>query len=246
MPAEKEYVKLWMSYADYFEPLDDAEIGCLVRAMISYKSSGVTPEFSGNERFVWPAIKRDIDQAIAAQAEFAEKQSKNGKKGGRPRKPKPFSENPKNPSLFSETQKSQGQRTKDKDKGQGQLSPDGDNSARARADAVAVVVRAYVDKINPTPSQSSIDELRGYAEQMGAECCLRAFDLALDAKKASWNYIRAILRSKLAQGVRCLADWDALDEQREKRKAPVTQEQKTKTAREDMERMRRLMENMSE
>ena len=246
MPSEKEYVKLWMSYADYFEPLGDAEVGRLARAMISYKSSGATPKFSGNERFVWPAIKRDIDQAIAAQTERSRQMSENGRKGGRPKKAEAFSEKPKKQKVFSETQKSQGQRTKDKDKGQGQLSPDGDNSARAHADAVAVVVRAYVDKINPTPSQSSIDELRGYAEQMGAECCLRAFDLALDAKKASWNYIRAILRSKLAQGVRCLADWDSLNEQREKRKAPVTQEQKTKTAREDMERMRRLMENMSE
>lgn len=55
-----EYVKLWDSYADYFEPLSDAEVGRLVLGMLQYKSTGTAPEFSGNERFVWPAIKADI------------------------------------------------------------------------------------------------------------------------------------------------------------------------------------------
>ena len=46
--------------------------------------------------------------------------------------------------------------------------------------------------------------------------CLRAIDAALDAKKANWPYIKAILQAKQAQGVRCLADWDALEERRQK------------------------------
>ena len=45
--------------------------------------------------------------------------------------------------------------------------------------------------------------------------CKRAFDIALDSKKATWPYIRAILRDKQARGVRCLADWDALEERRQ-------------------------------
>lgn len=82
---------------------------------------------------------------------------------------------------------------------------------------LAAVVRAYLDKINPEASQASLDELKAYVAQMGAECCLRAFDIALDGKKANWPYIRGILRAKAAQGVRCLADWDKLEEARERR-----------------------------
>ena len=96
-----EYVKLWDSYADYFEPLSDAEVGRLVLGMLQYKSTGTAPEFSGNERFVWPAIRRDIDEAIRKHDEFLEKQAENGKKGGRPSKTQAFSEKP------TETQKTQ-------------------------------------------------------------------------------------------------------------------------------------------
>ncbi len=73
---------------------------------------------------------------------------------------------------------------------------------------------AFLDKVSPTPSQTSIDELKAYVKSMGAEVCLRAIDIALDAKKANWSYIRAILRNKQAQGVRCLADWDQLEVRR--------------------------------
>ena len=219
MPEKKEYVKLWLSYASYFEAYGAAEVGRLVLAMIKYRASGVEPEFSGSERFIWPAIKRDIDESVTAQESAADTYRENGKKGGRPKKPNGNSENQKNQSGFSETKKTYGLRTKDKDKGQGQgqSSPDGDEIARARESALAAVMSAYFDKINPTPSETSIDELKGYVAAMGAEVCLRAIDIALDAKKANWNYIRGILRNKQSQGVRCLADWDELEGRRENR-----------------------------
>lgn len=103
-----------------------------------------------------------------------------------------------------------------------------DVRAQAQSAAIAAVMSAYLDKINPTPSQASIDELKGYVEQMGADCCLKAFDIALDAKKANWPYIRGILRSKLSKGVRCLADWDALEAKREKSsQSPKPERRKT-------------------
>ena len=104
----------------------------------------------------------------------------------------------------------QGQRTrtKDKDKGQGQ--------GQESAPDLAAVMSAYLDKINPNASQTSLEELKAYTESMGAAVCLRAIDAALDAGKASWNYIRAILRTKQSQGVRCLADWDRLEAHRQR------------------------------
>ena len=78
----------------------------------------------------------------------------------------------------------------------------------------AAVVDAYLDKVGAYLSERGREELAGFAEVMGEEVCLRAIDTALDAKKAHWPYIRAILESKQSQGVRCLADWDALEEKR--------------------------------
>lgn len=81
-----DYCKLYLGYADYFDPLDDAEVGRLVRAMIQYKRDGTEPEFRRNERFVWPAIKRDIDFSAQRQKEISEARRNAGKKGGRPKK----------------------------------------------------------------------------------------------------------------------------------------------------------------
>lgn len=125
MDEKKEYVKLWMSYKVYFEAYSAAEVGRLVLAMIEYKLSGAEPEFSGSERFIWPAIKRDIDMASAAQEAKAESNKENGKKGGRPKKSERLNDNPENPDGFSKTQNnpknpvgfSETQKTlKDKDK----------------------------------------------------------------------------------------------------------------------------------
>lgn len=78
----KTYIKLWDSYSSYFEPLGAAEVGRLVLAMMKYKSSGVEPEFSGSEKFIWPAIRRDLDEDIAYTDRKAKqvKESRNRKR----------------------------------------------------------------------------------------------------------------------------------------------------------------------
>lgn len=85
-------------------------------------------------------------------------------------------------------------------------------------DPVSIVLADYLNRINPSASPSSLDELRSYAEDLGKDVCIRAFDIALDNKKTTWPYIRAILRDKLQRGVKCLADWDAMETEREKSK----------------------------
>lgn len=87
-----------------------------------------------------------------------------------------------------------------------------------KANAVSAVLADYLDRVNPMASQTSLDKLKGYAEEMGEAVCKRAFDIALDNKKASWSYIEAILQDRLRRGVKCLADWDALEEQVKARK----------------------------
>lgn len=133
MSGKKEYVKLWLSYETYFAAYTPEQVGNLVLAMLAYKDSGKTPDFQGPERFIWPAVQRDMDEAQNALETAAESSRTNGRKGGRPRKD-PAEENP---SGFSETQETA--RTKDKDKdnghchghGQGQGQGQGQGSAPA-------------------------------------------------------------------------------------------------------------------
>ena len=123
MSGKKEYVKLWLSYETYFQSYTPEQVGNLVLAMLAYKDAGREPEFYGPERFIWPAIRRDIDEAQAAQDAAAQQARENGKKGGRP--PKKSPEEPgENPPGFSGTQETTWTKDIDKDnshcQGQGQ------------------------------------------------------------------------------------------------------------------------------
>lgn len=83
MSDKKEYVKLWLSYGTYFQSYSPEEVGNLVLAMLAYKDSGKEPDFQGPERFIWPAIRRDMNEARQAQEAAAEQHRACGKKGGR-------------------------------------------------------------------------------------------------------------------------------------------------------------------
>lgn len=97
----REYFCAYHSYIESMEQLTDAERGRLFTACLFYSKTGEAPQLSGNERFVFPAMRSQIDRDIQNYEDFVKKQSKNGKKGGRPRKPtesqktQPFFEKPK-------------------------------------------------------------------------------------------------------------------------------------------------------
>lgn len=80
-------------------------------ACLTYSMTGEVPQLSGNERFVFPSLRGQIDRDKARFAELDRKQAENGRKGGRPRKKPKEPENeeessskPKNPRLFLKTQ----------------------------------------------------------------------------------------------------------------------------------------------
>ena len=114
---EMKYIKVFTDFAKSLEPLSDAECGRLFIAMLEYAEQGIEPEFRGNERFLWPTAKLQLDRSIDEYQKQCKKNAENGSKGGRPKKPSGFSENPKNPVGFTKTQKSQDEdKEEDEDK----------------------------------------------------------------------------------------------------------------------------------
>lgn len=96
-----KYLKIWTDFADIISPLKNEEIGRLFIGMLNYAKTGEEPaDLPGNERFLWPVAKRDIDNA----SEWNETCRLNGMKGGRPRKnpipdkPEATEENPEKPN----------------------------------------------------------------------------------------------------------------------------------------------------
>lgn len=77
-----KYLKVWTDFENVLSPLNDDEIGRLFLAMLRYAKTGEEPDsFVGNESFLWPVAKRDIDMT----SERAEILRQNGLKGGRPK-----------------------------------------------------------------------------------------------------------------------------------------------------------------
>ena len=60
MHENEPFVKIWFAYSEYFKLYSDAEVGRLITALLKFASTGEDTKFSGNERFIWPALKRDV------------------------------------------------------------------------------------------------------------------------------------------------------------------------------------------
>ena len=110
-----ESFNAYHSYLTAIEPLNDAERGRLFTALLTYSSTGEVPDLRGNERFVFPQMKWQIDRDKGSYNDFCARQSENGKKGGRPKKPPVNSETQKT-QAFSEKPKKANDKDKDKDK----------------------------------------------------------------------------------------------------------------------------------
>lgn len=92
---------------EMMEPLSDAERGRLFTACLEYSRTGEATGLGGNERFLFPSIRVQIDRDKRRYEEFSKKQAENGRKGGRPAKraePKQapgFVEKPEKPASAS-------------------------------------------------------------------------------------------------------------------------------------------------
>ena len=58
----REYFNAYHSYLKSIEPLNDTERGRLFTALLFYSSTGKEPELRGNERFIFPMMREQIDR----------------------------------------------------------------------------------------------------------------------------------------------------------------------------------------
>lgn len=119
-----KYLKVFTDFADAMEELGDAERGRLFTAMLKYAETGAAPDFRGNERFIWPVAKLQIDRTVEEYNRTAEVRRECGKLGGRPKKPNGSLENQKNQKVFEKSKKTY---DKDKDKDKDNI-PSGNNT----------------------------------------------------------------------------------------------------------------------
>ena len=82
---ELTYIKVFVDYLDAIEPLGDAERGRLFTALLEYGRTGVAPQLGGNERFLFPVMRAQIDRDKASLEAESSAYSEAGKKGAKAR-----------------------------------------------------------------------------------------------------------------------------------------------------------------
>jgi hypothetical protein len=107
MAKDKKSFILYADLIGLFNKLTDEQAGKLIKIIFEYVNDN-DPKIEDDQllEIAFEPIKMHLKRDLKKYELFREKQSENGKQGGRPKKPKPLKENPKNPSLNSETQKS--------------------------------------------------------------------------------------------------------------------------------------------
>lgn len=139
----RDYVCLYHSYLDAIQALGDAERGRLLTAMLEYSITGAAPQLGGNERYIFPLIKaqidRDRDRYNSKCAQNAESARKRTVANGSER-------------YQTQAKGSEGSQDKGKGKGKGKGegkdkddSPDGENAPELEKCGFSPALRAAVE-----------------------------------------------------------------------------------------------------
>ena len=154
----------------------------------------------------------------------------NGRKGGRPRKPKEtdgFSkETEKTDGFSAKPMATHGEPTethsppilKIKDYSDTNVSDISTVVVKQNgADSeLAQIVQRYESSIGMFP-RSALEKLQGWREVFSVEMILLSIDKAAEASRRSWNYVDGILRNWKHEGIRTPGDAAASDEQHQSR-----------------------------
>lgn len=215
--------KIFPDAREAIDMLSDTEAGRLLKTLVHY-INGDVEELPGQERLVFAMLKQQYDRDNADNAEFVEKQRENGKKGGRPKKPTGFSENPKNPSLsvgFSENPKNPDNDYDyeyDYDK---EHDVDVDND-RARGVSAAVdKVMAFATGELQYMGPRALEELQSFRDELPDDVILCGLNAACDNGKRTWAYARSILNRYVSAGFKSVGDVKAAEAKREAQKASM-------------------------
>jgi hypothetical protein len=149
-----KYLKVFTDFADAVSELGDAEIGRLFMAMMKYAATNELSELRGNERFVWPTAKMNIDREI----DYCAQQRENGKLGGRPK-------SHGNPNKANESRKSQ----KDKDKDKDIITPSIISPAKFKPPTVDDVQAYCQERRNKVDAQTFVDFYTAKGWKVGSQ-----------------------------------------------------------------------------
>lgn len=176
-------------------------------------SESVLSKFSKDDKGNF--FNKRLEIEIQKRESYTESRRKNGTKGGRPSKKAKDSNN------CATLGKDSAGVAVPNHKGNENVDVNKDESA----------VDFYRNHVNPTASPISLQSISEFERQIGSDVCIRVMQQALDDKISKWSYIRTILENCVTEGVRCLADYQAREDQfRKNKKGSPKRNEKVETS----------------
>ena len=194
-----EYVPVFWDWIEVTGELNDQEKGRLIDAMVMYSRGGDWQDrIKGNERYLFPAFRQQIERARA----MSEKRSDAGSTGGKQAqanasKAKQIQANAsKSKQTKANASKIAKKEEEEKEKevattgcGGGFLTEEEAQSLSARLDEVY----AEAERCGYACTAREIDELTALAAEHGAERVCDAIRIASDRGKPNLGYLRGII-----------------------------------------------------
>lgn len=210
------YVTIFFDWPEVTGELNAQEKGRLIDAIVLYARGGDWQEqIKGNERYLFPAFRQQIDRANNISGKRAEAGAAGGKQTEANR---------------SKTQQTQAKPSKRKQtEAKPSKTPNEYNNEYEykeeyeyttpynppQGEPVAVV--AYAAQILPHLTPNQVQELTSYREDLPDDLITHALDIAADNTR-TWAYVKGILNRYLDEGVRTLADAEAQEARRRQQK----------------------------
>lgn len=203
--AEK-YVPIFFDWPEATQELNAQEKGRLIDAVVLYARGGDWQELiKGNERYVFPMFKLQIDRANAISGKRADAGSVGGKQNqaNRSKVKQTEAKSSKTPNEYEYKEEYE----YEKENNTTPLPPPG---------ATAAVV-AYAMEILPHLTPKQVEELTTYRDDLPDDLISHALDIAADNTR-TWAYVKGILNRYLDEGVRTLGDAQAQEDKRRQQK----------------------------
>lgn len=185
------YLKVFTDFAVALEPYADAEVGRIFRAMLKYAEDGTDPDFRGNERFIWPSAKQNIERA----EEYSNKKSASGAKGGR-------SNAKQSEATASNAKQSEAKKEREKEIYHN-TTPTPPNEGEVQA-----VVAVWEENIGEVPRVVLQEVISYLSAGVTAELICAAIQSAVKNGAGKWTYVDAILHRCVQERRFTLADWE--------------------------------------
>lgn len=201
----RAFLKVFFDFEERTEKLSETERGRLLLGMLHYASTGEEPDLSGNEQFLWPVFRKEIDQEIASY----ETRVANGRLGGRPASGTDPKETEGNLNKPKQTETNRNGQEQEQEQEQEKETDDDDDLQRAR-EAVGLSFRENFGRAG-TPEEvrdiSVSAALMGFGPELAGEAVRRA---AKFAPRSPLRYVKRILEEWRSEGVRSVEDADRL------------------------------------